>query len=310
MQCDRTTVTGGTGFLGSHLFEHLRYYSCTGTSGNLEYLAERAVPAGPRRRHRLHPPARYGPRRVNFASRAAPMDYLRLPIETPKVGSHRTAARPRAGQGERRSIPARLHQLDVRRPRVRPHSKSHLGVRQPGGTRGVYDEAKRFAEALTMAYRRSHGVDTAIVRILNTFGPRMRPDDGRAIPTFISQALRGEPLTIAGDGSQTRSICYVDDLVEGIVRVMRSHQRGPVDIGNPHELSVLALAETLRDPIGTSSPITFIDRPVDDPTVRQPDIALARTALGWEPRMPIEDGLKQTIAWFREHSGMFVHTDG
>jgi len=144
----------------------------------------------------------------------------------------------------------------------------------------VYDEAKRFAEALIMAYRRAHGVDTATVRILTTFGPRMRPDDGRAIPTFVGQALRGEPLTVAGDGSQSRSICYVDDLVEGIVRPLRSHQPGPVNIGNPHEPSVLALAETVRDLIGTSSPITFIDRPVDDPTVRQPDITLARTALG------------------------------
>lgn len=150
-------------------------------------------------------------------------------------------------------------------------------------------------------------MNTGIVRIFNTFGPRMRPDDGREIPTFIRQALRGEPLTVAGDGSQTPSICYVDDLVEGIARLLRSDQPGPVNIGNPHELSVLALAETIRRVTQSTSSITFIDRPVDDPAMRQPDITLARTVLGWEPHMPIEDGLRQTIAWFRENPG-YPHT--
>jgi dTDP-glucose 4,6-dehydratase len=165
----------------------------------------------------------------------------------------------------------------------------------------VYDEAKRFAEALTMAYRRTHGVDTAIVRIFNTFGPRMRPHDGRAIPTFIRQALAGEPLTVAGDGSQTRSICYVDDLIEGVMRLLlRSGFEGPVNIGNSYEISMLSLAEWVRDLASSGSSIKFVPRPQDDPTVRQPDIALAQRALRWWPRVPIEEGLRRTIAWFRQ----------
>jgi dTDP-glucose 4,6-dehydratase len=171
------------------------------------------------------------------------------------------------------------------------------------GPRGVYDEAKRFGEAMTMAYRSTHGVDTGIVRIFNTFGPRMRPDDGRAIPTFIRQALAGEPLTVAGDGSQTRSVCYVDDLIEGIVRLAGSDRPGPVYIGNPEETSVLALAERIRDLIGARSEIRFVDRPTDDPTVRQPDITQARSVLGWEPVVPVDEGLKRTIAWMREAVG-------
>ncbi|MHB8185463.1 MAG: UDP-glucuronic acid decarboxylase family protein [Dermatophilaceae bacterium] len=275
---------------------------CTGTPANLAHLTER----GPFRLVRadvtdyVHVP---GPvdAVLHFASPASPIDYLRLPIETLKVGSLGTLhALGLAKEKGARFLLASTSET-YGDPQVHPQPESYWGHVNPVGPRGVYDEAKRFAEALTMAYRRSHGVDTAIVRIFNTFGPRMRPDDGRAIPTFIRQALRGEPLTVAGDGLQTRSICYVDDLVEGIVRLLRSDLPGPVNIGNPHELSVLALAETIRDLTGSTSSITFIDRPVDDPTVRQPDITLARTALGWEPHMPIEDGLKQTIAWFREH---------
>jgi dTDP-glucose 4,6-dehydratase len=165
----------------------------------------------------------------------------------------------------------------------------------------VYDEAKRFSEALTMAYRQSHQVDTAIVRIFNTFGPRMRPNDGRAIPTFIRQAINDEPITVAGDGSQTRSVCYVDDLVDGIVRLLHSGLQGPVNIGNPHEISVLELAEWIRKLARSNSSIVFIPRPQDDPTVRQPDISYARSALDWEPRVAVEDGLLRTIEWFREH---------
>jgi dTDP-glucose 4,6-dehydratase len=164
----------------------------------------------------------------------------------------------------------------------------------------VYDEAKRYAEALTTAYRTFHGVDTTIVRIFNTFGPRMRPNDGRAIPTFISQALWGEPLTVAGDGSQTRSVCYVSDLVDGVLRLLRSGHPGPVNIGNPGEMTVLALAELVLDVTGSSSPITFIERPQDDPTVRQPDITLAREILGWEPRVAVRDGLDRTVRWVRD----------
>jgi dTDP-glucose 4,6-dehydratase len=166
----------------------------------------------------------------------------------------------------------------------------------------VYDEAKRFAEAITMAYRRTVGENTGIVRIFNTFGPRMRPDDGRAIPTFIRQALAGEPLTVTGDGGQTRSICYVDDLIEGIVRVLHSDLPGPFNIGNPAELPVLEIAETIRELAGSTSPITFIDRPEDDPKVRQPDISAVRDELGWEPKVDIRDGLLLTIEWFRSQA--------
>jgi dTDP-glucose 4,6-dehydratase len=186
-------------------------------------------------------------------------------------------------------------------PRVHPQPESYWGHVNPVGPRGVYDEAKRFSEALTMAYRQTHRVDTGIVRIFNTFGPRMRPDDGRAIPTFIRQALSGDPMTVSGDGSQTRSICYVDDLVDGVVRMMRSDQPGPVNIGNPHEISMRDLAEWIRELAGSESDIVCVSRPVDDPEVRRPDVTLARMALGWEPEIPIADGLKNTIAWFREH---------
>jgi dTDP-glucose 4,6-dehydratase len=167
------------------------------------------------------------------------------------------------------------------------------------GPRGVYDEAKRFGEALTMAYRNTHGVDTSIVRIFNTFGPRMRPHDGRAIPAFITEALRGEPLTVAGTGEQTRSVCYVDDLVDGLLLLLDSRAPGPVNIGNPEELTILALAERIRELTGSASPVEFIPRPQDDPTVRQPDITLARQLLGWEPQVSLDDGLRRTIEWFR-----------
>jgi dTDP-glucose 4,6-dehydratase len=183
---------------------------------------------------------------------------------------------------------------------VHPQPESYWGHVNPVGPRGVYDEAKRFAEALTMAYRRTHGVDTGIVRIFNTYGPRMRPDDGRAIPTFIRQALAGDPITVAGDGSQTRSVCYVDDLVDGILRLAAADLDGPVNIGNPGEFSVLELAGLIREAVGSASPIEFVPRPQDDPTVRQPDITLARAALGWEPAVSLQDGLKPTIAWIRD----------
>src|SRR6185437_4361531 len=185
-------------------------------------------------------------------------------------------------------------------PAVHPQPESYWGHVNPVGPRGVYDEAKRFAEALTMAYRRTHDVDTGIVRIFNTYGPRMRPDDGRAIPTFIRQSLAGEPITVAGDGAQTRSVCYVDDLVDGILRLAGSDLAGPVNIGNPGEFSVLELAELVREAVGSASPIEFVPRPQDDPTVRQPDITLARTELGWEPAVSLQDGLKPTIAWIRD----------
>jgi len=183
---------------------------------------------------------------------------------------------------------------------VHPQPESYWGNVNPVGPRGVYDEAKRFAEALTMAYHRFHDVDTGIVRIFNTHGTRMRPNDGRAIPTFVKQALKNQPITVAGDGSQTRSIQYVDDLVEGVVRMAGSDHAGPINIGTPHEVSMLQLAETIKELCNSSSPIEFIERPQDDPTIRNPDITLAREVLGWEPVVPFEEGLKRTIAWFRE----------
>ena len=307
----RAVVTGGAGFLGSHLCERLLddgvEVVCldnflTGTPANVEHLLDRD---GFRLLRRdvtefVHVP---GPvdAVLHFASPASPVDYLKLPIQTMKVGSVGTLhALGLAKEKGARFLLASTSE-SYGDPQVHPQPESYWGHVNPVGPRGVYDEAKRFAEALTMAYRRTHGVDTAIVRIFNTYGERMRPNDGRAIPTFIRQALRGEPLTVAGDGTQTRSVQYVDDLVEGVVRLLRSGHPGPVNIGNPHELSVLRLAQTIRDLVGSTSVIEHIDRPVDDPTVRRPDIALARSALGWEPRVGLEEGLTRTVAWFRRH---------
>jgi dTDP-glucose 4,6-dehydratase len=307
----RTVVTGGAGFLGSHLCERLLAEGhevialdnfITGNPHNVEHLLESD---GFRLLKRdvteyVHVP---GPvdQVLHFASPASPIDYLLLPIETMKVGSIGTLhALGLAKEKGARFLLASTSET-YGDPQVHPQPESYWGHVNPVGPRGVYDEAKRFAEALTMAYRRTHDVDTAIVRIFNTHGPRMRPNDGRAIPAFASQALTGRPITVAGDGSQTRSIIYVDDLVTGILKLMRSDLAGPVNIGNPHETSVLHLAKTIQQLTGSSSEIVFIDRPVDDPTVRQPDITLARTELGWEPEVAFETGLERTIAWFRNH---------
>lgn len=241
---------------------------------------------------------------VHMASPASPVDYLNLPIQTLKVGSIGTMH----GLGLAKEKGARFLLASTSEvygdPQVHPQPESYWGHVNPVGPRGVYDEAKRFAEALTMAYRRYHGVDTAIVRIFNTYGPRMRPNDGRAIPTFIRQALTSNPITVAGDGSQTRSVCYADDLIDGITRLLLSDHPGPMNIGNPHELTVLELAETIQALTGTSSPISFVKRPEDDPMVRQPDIALAKATLGWEPAVNLADGLGRTIDWFREELGL------
>ena len=309
----RTVVTGGAGFLGSHLCEQLIADGhevvvldnfVTGSPANVEHLMQtdgfRLVRTDVT--EYIHVP---GPvdQVLHFASPASPLDYLELPIETMKVGSIGTLhALGLAKEKGARFLLASTSET-YGDPQVHPQPESYWGHVNPVGPRGVYDEAKRFAEALTMAYRRTHGVDTAIVRIFNTFGPRMRPNDGRAIPTFIRQALQDEPITVAGDGSQTRSVCYVDDLVRGLLLLLRSDLPGPVNIGNPHELSMLALAEQIRDLAGSSSEIAFIERPVDDPTIRQPDITLARTALGWSPEVDLEQGLRRTIDWFREHTG-------
>jgi dTDP-glucose 4,6-dehydratase len=238
---------------------------------------------------------------LHFASPASPIDYLQLPIETLKVGSLGTLhTLGLAKEKHARYLLASTSET-YGDPKVHPQPETYWGHVNPVGPRGVYDEAKRFSEAMTMAYRRYHDVDTAIVRIFNCHGSRMRPNDGRAIPTFIRQALQGEPITVAGDGSQTRSIQYVDDLVEGVMRLLRSGHPGPMNIGNPHEVSMLELAEAIRDLCDSSSEISFIPRPEDDPTIRQPDISLAREVLGWEPQVGLLDGLKRTIAYFREH---------
>jgi dTDP-glucose 4,6-dehydratase len=306
----RAVVTGGAGFLGSHLCERLLSEGyevvcldnfVTGTPANVAHLAE----TGPFRLVRSDVTEHvYVAGEIDlvlhFASPASPVDYLRLPIHTLKVGAIGTLhALGLAREKKARFVLASTSEA-YGDPQVHPQPETYWGHVNPVGPRGVYDEAKRFAEAMTMAYRRTHSVDTGIVRIFNTYGPRMRPDDGRAIPTFIRQALAGEPVTVAGDGSQTRSVCYVDDLIDGVVRMARSGLAGPVNLGNPVELSVLTLAERIRDAVGSGSPIEFVPRPQDDPTVRQPDISLARAELGWEPTVPLDEGLKTTIAWIRE----------
>ncbi len=241
---------------------------------------------------------------LHFASPASPIDYLELPIQTLKVGSLGT----HKGLGLARVKAARFLLASTSEvygdPLVHPQPEDYWGNVNPIGPRGVYDEAKRFAEALTMAYHRSHGVATRIVRIFNTYGPRMRLGDGRVVPNFITQALRGEALTVYGDGSQTRSFCFVDDLVEGIVRLLRSECAQPVNLGNPYELSVREFAETIIRLTGSSSPIAFEPLPVDDPKVRQPDVSTARRLLDWEPRVSLEDGLSKTIAYFQEKLGV------
>ena len=233
---------------------------------------------------------------LHFASPASPADYLRLPIETMKVGSIGTlhALGLAKDKGARFVLASTSEAYGD--PQVHPQPEDYWGHVNPVGPRGVYDEAKRFAEALTTAYRTSHGTDTAIVRIFNTYGPRMRAHDGRAIPTFLRQALDGEPLTVAGDGRQTRSVCYVDDTVSGVLAVAASELAGPVNVGCPEELTVLEIAQSIVEATGSRSPITFIDRPIDDPMVRRPDISLIQRELGWQPQVSWRDGLNATIA--------------
>lgn len=305
----RVVVTGGAGFLGSHLCERLidrgDHVVCldnflTGSAANVEHLQGRS-----------------GFRLVrtdvtdyihivgdvdvvlHFASPASPVDYLRHPIATLKVGSIGTLhALGLAKDKSARFVLASTSEV-YGDPEVHPQPESYWGHVNPVGPRGVYDEAKRFAEALTLAYRHTHGVDTGIVRIFNTFGPRMRPDDGRAIPNFIRQALAGEPVTVAGDGKQTRSICFVDDFVTGILAMAHSDHSGPINLGNPHEIAMLDLARWIIDLTGSQSPIVHIERPVDDPTIRQPDTTLAEAVLGWQPEVEVGEGLRRTIEWFR-----------
>ena len=274
---------------------------CTGAEANVGHLfgAPNFTFVRQDVTHYLHVP---GPvdAILHFASPASPIDYLELPIQTLKVGSLGT----HKGLGLARSKHACFLLASTSEvygdPLVHPQAEDYWGHVNPVGPRGVYDEAKRFAEALTMAYHRAHDLPTRICRIFNTFGPRMRLQDGRVVPNFIRQALRGEPLTVYGDGSQTRSFCFIDDLVEGIVRLLRSEWAAPVNLGNPHEMSVGQFAETVLRLTGSRSRIEFTPLPTDDPKVRQPDIAAARRILDWEPRVALEDGLAATIADFEE----------
>ena len=306
----RVMITGGADFIGSHLCERFladgHDVICvdnfiTGNPDNIATLLQE------RRFSFIHQDVTQyiyvkGPLDaiLHFASPASPVDYLELPIQTLKVGSLGThKALGLAKEKNSRFLLASTSEC-YGDPLVHPQNEDYWGNVNPIGPRGVYDEAKRFAEAMTMAYHRTHGVQTRIVRIFNTHGPRMRLNDGRVVPNFIAQALRGEPMTVYGDGSQTRSFCYVSDLVEGIVRLLRSDYSGPVNCGNPAEVTILQFAERIKALTRSSSEIVFRPLPVDDPKQRQPDITRARTILGWEPKVGLEEGLGHTIGYFRD----------
>ncbi len=307
----RVLITGGAGFIGSHLCERFL------KEGDEVICMDNFITGSPDNIAHLFTNKNFSfiPQDVttfiyvkgsvdailHFASPASPVDYLELPIQTLKVGSLGT----HKALGLAKEKGARLLLASTSEvygdPLVHPQKEDYWGNVNPIGPRGVYDEAKRFAEAMTMAYHRAHGVQVRIVRIFNTYGPRMRLRDGRVVPNFIAQALRGEDLTVYGDGGQTRSFCFVSDLVEGLVRLLRSDHTGPVNIGNPRELTILEFARAIIQLTGSKSKITFNPLPVDDPKQRQPDISLARRVLNnWEPRVSLEDGLRQTIAYFQD----------
>ena len=298
-------MTGGAGFLGSHLCEYLLERDwrviCldnldTGSLDNVHHLRDSAF------EFRYHNCVEFidvdEPVDAVFhlASPASPVDYLRLPLHTLKVGSYGTHNALGLAKFKRARFLLASTSEVYGDPEVHPQQEEYWGNVNPVGPRGVYDEAKRYSEALTMAYRRQQGVDTHIVRIFNTYGPRMRQHDGRAIPTFLRQALEGKPMTVFGDGSQTRSFCYVADLIEGLFRLTMSDEHMPVNLGNPHEMTLLELAEAIKRMTGTRSEIVFEGLPEDDPKVRQPDITRARTILGWEPKIELEEGLRRTLA--------------
>lgn len=304
-------VTGGAGFLGSHLCDRLIQEGlkviCIDNllTGNLENISHLF---GNENFHF----AKYDvtnyifvPERIDyilhFASPASPIDYLKFPIQTLKVGSlgtHKVLGL--AKEKKARILLASTSEV-YGDPAIHPQSEDYWGNVNPIGPRGVYDEAKRFAEAITMAYHRYHGVDTRIVRIFNTFGPRMRLDDGRALPAFVGQALRGEDISVFGDGSQTRSFCYVSDLVDGIFKLLMSNEVYPVNIGNPEEITIKQFAEEVIKLTGSSSKLSFHELPEDDPKVRQPDISKAKRVLGWEPKVSRSEGLALTIEYFKNH---------
>jgi len=306
----RVLITGGAGFIGSHLCERFLADGddvicmdnfLTGSPDNIAHLF-----ANPRFSFIQQDVTNYiyvagaVDAILHFASPASPVDYLEKPIQTLKVGSLGThKALGLAKVKNARFLLASTSEC-YGDPLVHPQNEDYWGNVNPIGPRGVYDEAKRFAEAMTMAYHRTHGVQTRIVRIFNTHGPRMRLNDGRVVPNFAAQALRGEPITVYGDGSQTRSFCYVADLVEGIVRLLRSdYDKGPVNLGNPTETTILQFAEKIKALTGSKSEIVFRPLPVDDPKVRNPDITRARKLLGWEPKVGLEDGLRKTIEYFK-----------
>jgi dTDP-glucose 4,6-dehydratase len=300
-----TVVTGGAGFLGSHLCEAQlgrgHRVICvdnleTGSLANIEHLRDddfEFVPHDLTQHVSIAEPIDFV---FHLASPASPIDYLRLPLQTLKVGSHGTHNALGLAKAKRARFLLASTSEVYGDPQVHPQPETYWGHVNPIGPRGVYDEAKRYAEALTMAYHRQQGVDTAIVRIFNTYGPRMRPHDGRAIPTFIRQALDEKPLTVFGAGSQTRSFCFVDDLVRGLILLAESGEHLPVNVGNPTEMTLLQLAETVIRISGSSSQIVFEALPTDDPQVRQPDITRAKQLLGWEPEVDLDVGLARTLA--------------
>ncbi len=306
----RVVITGGAGFIGSHLADRFLAEGyevivlddlLTGNTDNIAHLA-----GNPKFKFIYHDVTNYiflegrVDAILHFASPASPVDYSNLPIQTLKVGAlgtHKALGLAKA-KGARFLLASTSEVYGD--PLVHPQPETYWGNVNPIGPRGVYDEAKRFAEALTMAYHRYHGVDTRIVRIFNTFGPRMRIDDGRVIPNFISQALKGQPLTVYGDGSQTRSFCYVSDLVEGIFRLLHSDEAEPVNLGNPREMTILEFAGLINEMTGNDAGIVFEPLPENDPRRRKPDITKARRVLGWEPQVSLEDGLQRTIEYFRK----------
>lgn len=306
----RVVITGGAGFLGSHLCERFLADGSdvlcvdnlvTGSLANIDHL--RSAPGftfvGEDVSDGIHVDGHVDAV-LHFASPASPIDYLKLPIETLKVGAYGT----HNALGLARAKSARFLLASTSEvygdPLVHPQTEGYWGNVNPIGPRGVYDEAKRFGEAITMAYHRTHGLETRIVRIFNTIGERMRPNDGRAVPAFATQALRGEPLTVFGDGTQTRSVGYVGDVVEGLVRLLRSDHTEPVNIGNPHEVAMLELAQMVAEVAGVTDPvISFLPLPVDDPLVRKPDITKAKMILGWEPQVPLATALERTVGYFR-----------
>lgn len=304
----RIVVTGGAGFLGSHLCDRLLQEGhevicidnlITGSVSNIEHIRS------PRFTFIHYDVTNYlyvdGPVDfvLHFASPASPIDYLELPIQTLKVGSLGTHKALGLAKNKKAGFLLASTSEVYGDPLINPQHEAYWGNVNPVGPRGVYDEAKRFAEAMTMAYHTYHGVNTRICRIFNTYGPRMRPNDGRVVPTFINQALRNEPITVFGEGRQTRSFCYVSDLIEGIYRLMLSEEHLPVNIGNPHEMTVMEFARLIIELTGSRSEIIHKPLPTDDPTVRRPDITKAKNLLEWEPKIAIRDGLQKTIDYFR-----------